>query len=109
MEFNLAEKLAIIKALDEVILADGNVKAGEVRIIDKLTLVLGFPREYIQEARRVDARECMSILKAMPASKKHALTVLLSEVANADGSVDDRELKLITGILEAAGIDSAHH
>jgi uncharacterized tellurite resistance protein B-like protein len=50
----------------------------------------------------------MSILKAMPAGKKHALTVLLSEVANADGNVDERELKLITGILDAVGIDSSY-
>jgi uncharacterized tellurite resistance protein B-like protein len=108
MEFNLAEKLAIVKALDEVILADGNVKAGEVRIVNKLTSVLGFSMALIEEARRVDARECMSILKAMPAGKKHALTVLLSEVANADGNVDERELKLITGILDAVGIDSSY-
>lgn len=108
MEFNLAEKLAIIKALDEVILADGHVKTGEVRIINKLASVLGFSMELMEEARRVDARECMSILKAMPFGKKHALTVLLSEVANADGSVDERELKLISGILEAAGIDTSY-
>lgn len=106
MEFNLAEKLALIKALDEIILADGQVRSAEVRLMQKLSGMLGFSMELVHEARRVDARECMSILRAMPDKKKHALGVMLSEVANADGAVDERELRLVTGILDAAGLDT---
>lgn len=106
MEFNLAEKLAVVKAIDEVILADGHVKTGEVRIMHKLAAIMGFSMDLVQKAREIDARECMSILKAMPNNKKHALSVMLSEAANADGNVDERELRLIMGILEAAGINT---
>lgn len=101
MQFNLAEKLAIVKAIDEVILADGHVKMGEIRIMNKLSSILDFNMDLIQDAREIDARECMSILRSMPGNKRHALTVLLSEAANADGNVDERELSLIMGILEA--------
>lgn len=105
MEFNLAEKLAIVKAIDEVILSDGQVKMGEIRIMNKLSGILDFNMDLIQNARNIDARECMSILRSMPNKKKHALTVLLSEAANADGSVNEKELSLIMGILEAMDSD----
>ncbi len=105
MEFNLAEKLAIVKAIDEVILADGQVRMGEIRIMNKLSGILDFNMELIQDARDIDARECMSILRSMPINKKHALSVLLSEAANADGSVNEKELRLIMGILEALDRD----
>ena len=106
MVFNLAEKLAIVKAIDEVILADGHLKMGEIRIMNKISGILDFNMDLIREAREIDARECMSILKAMHRSKKHALSVLLSEAANADGSVNERELNLIMGILEAVDKES---
>ena len=106
MEFNLAEKLALIKALDEIILADGQVRPGEVRLMQKLSLIMDFSMDLVEEAREVDARECMSILRAMPRNKKHALGIILSEAANADGAVDEKEVRLVTGILDAAGIDT---
>lgn len=106
MEYNLAEKLAIIKAIDEVIMADGKVKPGEVTIMTKLAGIMRFDMGMLQEARRIDARECMSILKTMPPNKKHALNIMLTEAANADGRVDEKELRLIKGILETAGIET---
>jgi len=106
MEFNLAEKLAIVKAIDEVILSDGQIKESEIRIMNKLSYILDFHMDLIQDARKVDARECMSVLRALPKNKQHALWVLLAEAANADGSVTDEEQRLILGILEAAGIES---
>ena len=36
MEFNLLEKLAVLKAIDEVIQMDNTVKRGEVRFMDRL-------------------------------------------------------------------------
>ncbi len=112
MKFNLVEKLAIIKAIDEVIMADGKVKPGEVTLMSKLAGILRFDMGMLQEARKTDAKECISILKSMPQTKKHALKVMLTEAANADKEVDEKELLLIQGILKAAGmesIDSASH
>ena len=111
MNFNLAEKLAIVKAVDEVILVDGRVKKEEVDFLSQLMTVLKFDRSLIEEARAITAKECMMILKGMSDKKKEALAVLLNEMANADGEFNKDEYRLIFNILLEAGynIDSLDH
>ena len=105
MNFNLAEKLAIVKAIDEVILADGRVNYGEVALLNQLLQMLKFDKGLIDEARKITAKEGLSILRDMPRNKKHALAVILNEIAAADGVVDERELELISKIFAEAGIE----
>lgn len=104
MEFNLAEKLAMIKAIDEVILADGQVRSGEITTLKQLMAILKFDKDLILEARKITADEALSILSVMTASKKKALEVILGEIANADGMVDDHEISLILKIFKTVGI-----
>jgi uncharacterized tellurite resistance protein B-like protein len=105
MDFNLAEKLAIVKAVDEVILVDGRVRKEEVEFLSQLMTILKFDRALVEEARAITAKECMMILKGMNEKKKQALAVLLNEMANADGEFSKEEYRLIFNILLEAGID----
>lgn len=105
MEFNLAEKLAIIKAIDEVILVDGHVDRKEISFLNKILEILKFDRTLVEEAREINAKEAISILASMPNSKKHALKVILNETAFADGIINEEEVSLITRILTASGIE----
>jgi len=104
MKFNLAEKLAIIKAMDEVILVDGTVYTNELNILNQLMQMLKFEKNLLEEARDVDAKEALLILGAMTESKKKTLALILEEVAKADGKVDDKEIILILNIFESVGI-----
>ncbi|WP_276388870.1 TerB family tellurite resistance protein [Eudoraea chungangensis] len=109
MDFNLAEKLAIVKAIDEVILVDGQVKKSEIDLLTQLMNILKFDRVLIEEARNITAKECMHILKGMPENKKHALGVMLNEMANADGEFNEAEYRLIFNIMLEAGIEVDHN
>ena len=104
MEFNLAEQLAILKSVDSVLRADDMIYEGEAIFLSQLASVISFEPELLKKAREVESEEAMAILRAMPANKKHALSVLLNEAATADGRVTDQELQLILGIFEAVGI-----
>lgn len=104
MEFNLAEKLAIIKAIDEVILADGHVARKEIGFLNKILVILKFDPKLVEEAREIDAKEAISILASMPNNKKHTLKVILNETAFSDGEISEEEMSLITRILAAAGV-----
>ncbi|MBT8312778.1 MAG: TerB family tellurite resistance protein [Flavobacteriaceae bacterium] len=104
MKYNLAEKLAIVKAIDEVIRVDGQVDPGEIELLKQLMMLLKFDRGLIEEARKITTKECMMILKGMPGNKKHALAVMLNEMANADGNFNEKEYQLIFNILMEAGI-----
>ncbi len=104
MVFNLAEQLAIIKAVDEVIMADGHVNYGEMSLLNLIVDILKCDRSLIKEARNTDAKEGLAILAEMPANKKKALAIMLEEMANADGKVHEKEIDLILKIFSATGI-----
>ncbi|MBC2838566.1 TerB family tellurite resistance protein [Robiginitalea sp. SC105] len=104
MEFNLMEKLAVLKTIDEVIQLDNEVKEGEVKFMNRLSEKLEFEPGLIEEARRTDPAEALGVLRAMPREQKQVLARLLNEAANSDGDVDEREIQFIYRVLTAAGI-----
>lgn len=105
MEFNLAEKLGILKAIDQVIMADDNIYEGEAIFVSQLSNVMGFSAEIFKKAREVELEEAMAILEVMSHDKKEALAIILNEAANADGRVGEEELKIIYRIFTRIGID----
>ncbi len=104
MEFNLAEKLALVKAVDEVIYVDGKVDTEEMDFMTQLMEALKFDRKLVEEARNITAKECLTILKGMTYEKKQMLSELLNEMANVDGEFNKDEYRLIFNILHEVGI-----
>ncbi|MBT8301706.1 MAG: TerB family tellurite resistance protein [Maribacter sp.] len=104
MEFNLAEKLALAKAVDEVIYVDGKVNTEEMAFMTQLMDTLKFDRLLVEEARKISAKECLSILKGMTYEKKQALSELMNEMANVDGEFNKDEYRLIFNLLHEVGI-----
>jgi hypothetical protein len=60
MEFSLAEKLALIRAVEDVIEADGRVNIKEVEIMKQLSYFLNFDMNIVEEARKLSRAECSS-------------------------------------------------
>lgn len=104
MQYNLAEKLAIVKAIDKVARADGRIKSGEVDFMTQLMGILKFDHGLLKEARDLGGKKSVRILSEMSDSKKHALSVLLENMAGADGKVHKKEIKSILKIFSKAGI-----
>jgi uncharacterized tellurite resistance protein B-like protein len=105
MDFNLMEKLAVLKAVDEVIQIDEEIRPGEVRFMDQLCNDLACEKSLIKEARRVDAAESLAVLRAMPNPQKQLLARILNKASNADGVVDEQEIQFVFRIFTAAGIE----
>jgi hypothetical protein len=105
MEYNLAEKLGILKAIDQVIRADDLIYEGEAIFISQLSNIMDFDADLFKKARKIEPEEAMAILTAMPENKKLALARLLNEAANADGRVGEDELRAIYRIFTRIGIN----
>ena len=104
MEFNMMEKLAVIKAVDEVIRMDDTIDAGERDYMNQLAATMDFDSGHILQAREVDAVEAIAVLKVMPEAKKEFLMRSMTRAANSDGEVDEEEIHFIYRIFSAAGI-----
>ena len=105
MKYNLAEKLGVLKAIDQVIRADDRIYEGEAIFISQLATVVHFDADLFKKAREIEMDEAMAILKAMTEEKKEALARMLNEAANADGRVGDEELRAIYRIFTRIGIN----
>ncbi|WP_205619198.1 hypothetical protein [Christiangramia echinicola] len=105
MDFNLAEKLAIVKAIDNVILADKKIAKGELVYLGQLMKLLNFDSEFVEEARKFNMKQANIILEGLSKPKKHSLAIMLHEMAYADGDMNPEEIKLLFSIFEKAGIE----
>lgn len=105
MEFSLAEKLGLIRAVEDVIEADGRVDIKEVEIMKQLSYFLNFDMNIVEEARKLSRQEALMILKGMARNKKKSLGLILKEVANSDGKINQEELLTLYGIFKEAGIN----
>jgi len=104
MNFNLAEKLAIVKDIDRVILADNKVAKGELVYLGQLMKLLDFDSDFVEEARKFNIQQANSILENMSEAKKHSLAIILHEMAYADGEMSKEEIKILFSVFENVGI-----
>lgn len=102
--FNIAEKLALVNAIDSVIVADNYIHKAELTLFNQLMQRIDFDSNFIVQARNISHTQGISILKNMPKDKKKAIAEILDEVAKVDGFVHEKETTLILEICAAIGI-----
>ncbi len=106
MEFNLAEKLGIVKMIDSVIYADGIVHHGEISFMGELMKLMDFDSNFILQSRNIDNSQSLLLLSQMSKEKKLALASILEEVALSDGFKHEKELELLLKIFAVIGVES---
>lgn len=104
MNFTILEKMSILKALDEVLLADGNIHRREVTYLNQVMDIFDVDMDFVSESRNLNSAHASSTLKSMDSVKKGALGVMLKEMASADGEIGMKELEVMFAVLDAAGI-----
>jgi len=99
IEYTKEEKLAVVKMVDYVILADSKVDPAEMRYLTQLMDRFSFDSFFIGQARNLNKEKAFKILGLMSLPKKRELAKLLDEVAISDGFVHDKELLKIAEAL----------
>ena len=105
MALNLTnlEKKAVAKVLLDIVNADGRITVGETRYFQQLQNLLGITNSEIEEAKYMSVLGCLAILRDMLPVEKAALAIMMLEMINADGEIDDKEMKVF--IVVCAGAD----
>ncbi|WP_405410994.1 hypothetical protein [Maribacter sp. Asnod1-A12] len=99
IEFTEIEKLAVVKMVDYVILADSKVDPAEMRYLTQLMDRFTFDSFFVGQARNLNKDQAYKTLSLMSLPKKKKLAKLLDEVAKSDGFVHEKELIKITEAL----------
>lgn len=101
--FTLAEKFAIVHAVDAVIIADGTVHTGELTALGQLMQRIEFDSNFILQARNIAKEQAKLILRDMTYDKKKILATILDEIAISDGFIHEKESALMTDIYAFIG------
>lgn len=107
--FAIEEKLALVKMVDYVILADSKVAPEEMTLLILLMERFRFDSVFIGKARNLNRAKAFEILSQMPWAKKKILAVLLEEVAISDGFIHEKEIILILEALDYMGMEKGLH
>lgn len=109
LTFNTQEKLAVVKMIDYVILADSKVAHAEMDLLTELMQHMSFDSFFVGRARNLNKDLALLIIKNMSIEKKKALANLLEEAAKVDGFVHEKEISFIIAILNHMGISKPTH
>ena len=91
MELTLKQKIAILFALKNMMLADGVVDSHEMDFINKVCQMMKVGQAEFDAAVQMSETEAKSIFQTMTQEHKNLLSYLLQDMARADGHVDDCE------------------
>lgn len=103
--YSLIEKLAIVKSLDEIIIANGVIAPGEIKMLNEIMKQLEFNADFVDEARKMRFSDSLDVLNRMPLARKKLFAELMHKMAFADGYIDEMETNLIIDIYKEAAID----
>ena len=92
--FTIAEKLALVNAINSVILADNFTHKAELAVMNQLMQRIDFDSNFILQARNITDEQRLLIIKGMSEEKKRAIAEILDEVANSDGFLHEKEIEL---------------
>lgn len=101
MEFNLAEKLAVVKMIYTMVMADNVVHPMEIEAIRKLTHIINFESNHIQVAQNLEHGQAVGILRKMSLAKRDSLELILKDIAQCDGFVHLKETDVLEGVFAA--------
>lgn len=104
MEFNLAEKLAIVCVIDSLIKADGIIHNGEINILSKLMYRIDFDSNFLIHCRNIALEQGTLIMNSMSTNKKIKVKEILEEVAISDGFIHSKEKELLSSVFTSMGV-----
>ena len=99
MHFDQAEKMAVVKAINETIRLDDQYKVGELIYLDELMNTLDFDVQYMEKAKQLSSQKTVHALQSMTKEKKEALIVMIDKMAESDGNVHQKEKEFLVNLI----------
>lgn len=102
--FSIPEKLAFVKMIHSIIVADCVIHKKELQFLTELSQRLNFNLSFIQQAKTMDLDKSQVILDEMETSKKEMVIQVLQEMAHIDGFIVDQEMSILLDLFNRLSI-----
>jgi len=103
MNFDHAEKMAIVKTIAETIVLDDHYKMGELVYLDELMNTLDFDIQYMEKAKELSSEKTVQVLQNMTKEKKDSLIIMIDKMTESDGSVHQKEKEFLVNLIQMLG------
>ena len=100
MNFDQAEKMAIVKTIAETIVLDDHYKVGELMYLDELMNNLDFDVQYMEKAKQLSSKQTVEVLQNMQKDKKEALIIMIDKMTESDGAVHPKEKDFLVNLIQ---------
>ncbi len=99
MNFDQAEKIAVVKVIAETIVLDDQYKVGELMYLDELMKTLDFDVQYMEKAKLLSSEKTVQVLQNMTKEKKEALIIMIDKMTESDGAVHHKEKEFLVNLI----------
>ena len=103
MNFDHAEKMAVVKAIAETIVLDDHYKIGELVYLDELMNTLDFDIQFMEKAKELSSEKTVQVLQSMTKEKKEALIIIIDKMTESDGAVHEKENEFLVNLIQMLG------
>ena len=103
MNFDQAEKRAVVKAIAETIVLDDHYKVGELMYLDELMQTLDFDVQYMEKAKELSSEKTVQVLRNMSKEKKESFIIMIDKMTESDGSVHQKEKEFLVNLIQMLG------
>lgn len=106
IQFTSIEKITIANILIHMMNSDNDVDVKEVLYFNQIQNRIGMTDQEFRQGKEQNLLISLAVIQSMTDYKKLLLGVMLHEMINADGKVDEKELELFNVVCKAGGIDT---
>lgn len=100
-------KIAIIKILNEILVADNVVRKSEVEYLNEIIKSFEFHGEYEVEVDNMKTLQALSIIRILPIDQKNEVAKMMGKMIIVDEDINYNEVKLYNSFCESCDIKSS--
>lgn len=101
---NYDAKIATLKVLDEILLADGKVNDNEVALMNEILLSFELPNDTLSKVKEIQLLPSLCILKELSDEQKSYVASLLGKMIIVDRDINYNEVCLYNSVCDYCGI-----
>lgn len=105
IELNYNEKIAVLRILKDIALADNIVRESETEYINQVAESYGLSEDYSEAVDNLVTLQALSIIREMEQPKKEEFAKLMGRMIVVDKDINYNEVKMYNTVCESCRID----
>lgn len=104
-ELEVNAKIAVLRILNDIVIADDVVKDVEVKYMNDVARTLGLAEDYMNDVNNIVTLQALSIIRALSPELKNKIAQLMGKMIVIDKDINYNEVRLYNAVCESCNIE----